>query len=106
VPRAKQKTLGKEVFAESEIKNSRHRKNTRHRGFFAENQIKNSQQRKKLGKDFFAKSKFFGSRQRNFKKSLFYLQFFLSSTYTYIKLMLKFGTILTLFAIFNNFTYF
>jgi protein required for attachment to host cells len=47
VPRAKQKTLGKEVFAESEIKNSRHRKNTRHRGFFAESQTKNSRQRKK-----------------------------------------------------------
>jgi hypothetical protein len=29
---------------------------------------------------------------------------FLSSTYTYTRLMLKFGTILTLFAIFNNFT--
>jgi hypothetical protein len=50
---------------------------------------------------------FSDSPQRKFKKSLFCLQFFfLSSTYTYTKLMLKFGTILTLFAIFNNFTSF
>jgi hypothetical protein len=46
LPRVKQKTLGKEAFAESQIKNSRQRKNTRQRGFFAESQPENSRQRK------------------------------------------------------------
>jgi hypothetical protein len=44
------------------------------------------------------------SAKKFLKISFFISNLFLSSTYTYIKLMLKFGTILTLFAIFNNFT--
>jgi hypothetical protein len=44
--------------------------------------------------------------KENLKNHFFASNFFLSSTYTYTKLMLKFGIILTLFAIFNNFTSF
>jgi hypothetical protein len=47
LPRVKQKTLGKEGFAESKKKNSRQRKNTHQSGFFAESLLKNSQQRNK-----------------------------------------------------------
>jgi hypothetical protein len=73
--------------AESKINNSRQRRLCREPNKKLSAQKKHSAQRllcrepnKKLsakkkthGKDFFAKSKFFGSRQRNFKKSLFYL---------------------------------
>jgi hypothetical protein len=46
---------------------------------------------------------FFGSPLRNLKNHFFTSNFFLSSTYTYTSLILEFGTILPLFAIFNNF---
>jgi hypothetical protein len=63
-----------------------------------------SAQKETLAIDFFTESQTKNSRQRKFKKSFFSSNFFLSSTYAYTKLMLKFGTISTLFAIFKNFT--
>jgi hypothetical protein len=57
-----------------------------------------------LDKVFLCQVQFSDSRQRKLKKITFCLQFFLSSTYTYTKLMLKFGTISALFAIFKIFT--
>jgi hypothetical protein len=51
-----------------------------------------------------AKQKTLG--KENLKNHFFASNFFLSSTYTYAKLMLKFGTISALFAIFKNFTSF
>jgi hypothetical protein len=105
--------------AESKIKNSRQRRLCRERNIKLPAQKKHSAQtllcrepnkklsakKKTLDKDFFAKSQFFAARQRHFKKNHFFTSnFFLFSTYTYTKLMLKFGTILTLFAICNNFT--
>jgi enoyl-[acyl-carrier-protein] reductase (NADH) len=60
-----------------------------------------------LAKISLPRANFFGSRQRNFKNHFSTSNFFfLSSTYTCTKLMLEFGTILTLFTIFNNFTSF
>jgi hypothetical protein len=73
-----------------------------------------SAQRKTLAKDFFTKSQLADSRQRIslpsaiflslgkeiFKKHFFTSKFFLSSTHTYKKLMLKVGTISAMFAIF------
>jgi hypothetical protein len=51
-----------------------------------------------------AKQKTLG--KENLKNHFFASNFFLSSTYTYAKLMLKFGTISALFATFKNFTSF
>jgi hypothetical protein len=77
VPRAKQKTLGKEGFAESEMKNSRHRENSRHRGFFAESQTKNSRQRKKhLAKISLPRANFLALGKEILKNHFFHLQFF------------------------------
>jgi hypothetical protein len=87
LPRAKQKALGTE-------------RNTHQRFLYQEPTGGLS------AKNFFAKCIFFALGKEIYKKSLFYLQIFLSSTYTCTKLMLKFGTILTLFGIFNNFTSF
>jgi hypothetical protein len=85
--------------AESKIKN------TRHRRFFAESRTKNSRQRKKhLAKISLPRANFLALGKDILKNHFFTSNFFLFSTYTYTKLMLKFGTILTLFAIFNNFT--
>jgi hypothetical protein len=61
---------------------------------------------KTLPKDFFTKCNFLTLGKENLKNHFFASNFFLSSTYTYTKLMLKFGIILTLFSIFNNFTSF
>jgi hypothetical protein len=94
--------------------------------FCAESQMKNSRQikfKKSLGKqtssprakqkalgtkktfvkDFFTKSQTKNSRQRKFKNHFFASNFFLSSTYTHTKLMLKFGIISTLFKNFTSF---
>jgi hypothetical protein len=54
------------------------------------------------GKEFLCQVQFSDSRQRKFKNHFFASNFFLSSTYTYTKLMLKFGTISVLFAIFAS----
>jgi hypothetical protein len=59
-----------------------------------------------LAKKFFAGCNFPTLGKENFKNHFFASYFFLSPTYTYTKLMLKFGTISALFAIFKNFTSF
>jgi hypothetical protein len=59
-----------------------------------------------LAKNFFAKCNFLTLGKENLKNHFFASNFFLSSTYTYTKLMLKFGTISVLFAIFKIFTSF
>jgi hypothetical protein len=87
LPRAKQKALGTE-------------KNTRQRFLY---QVPTSWL---SAKNFFAKCNFLTPGKENFKNHFFASNFFLSSTYTYTKLMLKFGTILPRFAIFKNFTSF
>jgi hypothetical protein len=87
LPRAKQKALGTE-------------KNTRQRFLYQEPTGWLS------AKNFFAKCNFLTLGKENLKNHFFASNFFLSSTYIYTKLMLKFGIILTLFAIFNNFTSF
>jgi hypothetical protein len=84
LPRAKQKALDTE-------------KNTRQRFLYQEPTGWLS------AKNFFAKCNFLTLGKENLKNQFFDSNFFLSSTYTYTKLILKFGTILTLFAIFNNF---
>jgi hypothetical protein len=87
LPRAKQKALGTE-------------KNTRQRFLYQE----------PIGwlsaKNFFAKCNFLTLGKENLKNHFFASNFFLSSTYTYTKHMLKFGTISPLFAIFKKFTSF
>jgi hypothetical protein len=87
LPRAKQKALGTE-------------KNTRQKFLYREPTGWLS------AKNFFAKCNFLTLGKENLKNHFFASIFFLSSTYTYTKLMLKFGIILTLFAIFNSFTSF
>jgi hypothetical protein len=101
VPRAKLKTLGKEVFAESFLFGSRHRKNTWQTDFFAESQTKSSRHRKNPPKISLPRAKQKTLGKENLKNHFFASNFFLSSTYTYTKLMLKFGTISTLFVIFK-----
>jgi hypothetical protein len=97
---AQKNTWQTSFFVESQTKSSRHRKNTRQRFFYQEPTGWLS------AKYFFAKCNFLTLGKENFKKSLFASNFFLSSTYTYTKLMLKFGTISALFAIFKIFTSF
>jgi hypothetical protein len=78
---------------------------SRQTGFFAESQTKSSRHRKKHSPKISlprAKQKTLG--KENLKKHFFASNFFLSSTFAYTKLMLKFGTISSLFAIFKNFT--
>jgi hypothetical protein len=62
-----------------------------------------SQKQKTLGEGIFHREFFSCSRRRNFKKSLFTFNFFLSSTCTYTKDMFKFDIILSMFALFKNF---
>jgi hypothetical protein len=54
-------------------------------------------------KNFFAKCNFLTLGKESLKNHFFASNFFLSSTYTYTKFMLKFGTISALFAIFKIF---
>jgi hypothetical protein len=81
------KTLGKEGFAESQPKTSGQT------NFFSERK-KTLDKEETLGKCFFKRNHFLKSK------------LFISSTYTYIRLRLNFGTNLALFVIFNNFTSF
>jgi hypothetical protein len=118
--------------AESQIKNSRQRrlcreffiwfsaqkKHLANRLLYREANKKLLAQKKTLAKDFFTQRQLADSRQRIsfpsalffaldkeiFKNPFFTSNFFLSSTYTYKKLMLKVGTISAMFAIFKNFT--
>jgi hypothetical protein len=83
LPRARQKSLGTE-------------KNTRQRFLYQEPTGWLS------AKNFFAKCNFLTLGKENLKNHFFASNFFLSSTYTYTKLMLKFGTISTPFAIFKS----
>jgi hypothetical protein len=87
LPRANQKTLGKEKY-------------TRQR-FFC--RVPTSWL---SAKNFFAECNFFALGKVVLKNHFFTSKFFLSSTYIYTKLMLKVGTISALFAIFENFTFF
>jgi hypothetical protein len=59
-----------------------------------------------LAKISLPRANFLALGKEIWKNHFFTSNFFLSSTYTCTKLMLEFGTILTLFAIFNNFTSF
>jgi hypothetical protein len=79
LPRAKQKALSTE--------------NTRQRFLYQEPTGWLS------AKNFFAKCIFLTLDKENFKNHFFASNFFLSSTYTYTKFMLKFSTISALFAI-------
>jgi hypothetical protein len=105
--------------AESEIKNSRQRRLCREQNkkllgiektlgeeaSLPRANKKNSRQRKKhSARISLPRAKRLALGKEIFKNHFFISGLFLSSTYTYTRLMLKFGTILTLFAIFNNFT--
>jgi hypothetical protein len=83
LPRARQKALGTE-------------KNTRQRFLYQEPTCWLS------ANNFFAKCDFLTLGKENLKNHFFASNFFLSSTYTYTKLMLKFDTISTPFAIFKS----
>jgi hypothetical protein len=106
--------------AESWIKNSRQRRLCRERNKKLPEQKKHSAQRllcrepnkklsvkkKHLAKISLPRANLLALGKEILKNHFFTSIFFLSSTYTCTKLMLKFDTILTLFAIFNNFTFF
>jgi hypothetical protein len=109
------------VFAESQIKKSQQRRLCREpnkkllvkKKYLAKRPLcrqpnkKQSVKKKHSAKKFFTEWNFFLALSKEILKiHLFTSNFFLSSTYTYTKLNLKFDTILTLFAIFNNFTSF
>jgi hypothetical protein len=84
-------------------------------GFFAQSKWARSRERGGSGaqilcrepnkapdKEFLCRVQFFAPSKEIFKNHFFTSNFFLSSTYTYTKLMLKFDIISALFAIFKN----